>query len=53
MAEKTEMEITIQGNPAKPQGEAGAQMLERMNQSHDALTRWAAAAEQPCKSSRH
>ena len=41
MAEKSEMEITIQGNPAKPQGEQGAQMLARMNQSHDALTRWA------------
>lgn len=41
MSEKTQMEVTIEGNPAKPQGEAGAQMLDRMNQSHDALTRWA------------
>ncbi len=49
MAEKTEMEITIQGNPAKPQGEAGAQMLERMNQSHDALTRWALQFLPPVK----
>ena len=43
MSEKTEMEVTLEGNPAKPQGEAGAQMLERMNNSHDALTHWALA----------
>lgn len=41
MAEKTEMEITIEGNPAKPQGKAGEQMLERMNSSHNELTKWA------------
>lgn len=33
-------EITNLGNPAKPSGEAGAMMLERMNQSHDAVTNW-------------
>lgn len=41
MEEKTQMQITIEGNPAKPQGEAGEQMLARMNASHDVLTRWA------------
>ncbi len=33
--------ITINGNPGKPTGEAGKQMLERMNQSHYELTGWA------------
>ena len=33
--------ITINGNPGKPTGEAGKQMLERMNQSHFELTGWA------------
>lgn len=33
-------EITDLGNPAKPVGEAGVMMLERMNQSHDAVTNW-------------
>lgn len=30
--------ITTAGNPAKPTGEAGTQMLERMNESHDGLS---------------
>ena len=35
-----EQSVTERGNPAKPQGEAGVQMLARMNQSHAAVTRW-------------
>lgn len=34
-------EITRMGNPRKPQGEEGARMLWRMNESHWALTGWA------------
>ena len=30
--------ITTAGNPARPTGEAGQQMLARMNESHAALT---------------
>lgn len=33
--------ITENGNPAKPVGEDGAAMLERMNKSHYDLTTWA------------
>lgn len=33
--------ITEIGNPAKPQGSAGEQMLCRMNDSHSAVTDWA------------
>lgn len=32
--------ITTAGNPARPTGEAGQQMLARMNESHAALTAW-------------
>lgn len=32
--------ITELGNPAKPQGEAGAQMLSQMNESHFAVSGW-------------
>ena len=35
-----EASVTELGNPAKPTGEAGAQMLERMNESHAAVTAW-------------
>lgn len=38
---KTEEEITKEGNPAKPEGEAGAEMLKRMNESHYKVTGWA------------
>ncbi len=31
---------TLLGNPGKPQGEAGAAMLSRMNQSHGPVTDW-------------
>lgn len=34
-------DITELGNPAKPQGEAGRQMLERMNDSHYQVSGWA------------
>lgn len=34
-------EITRKGNPKKPQGEEGKQMLRRMNLSHSAVTEWA------------
>ena len=32
--------ITIEGNPAKPEGESGAKMLNIMNDSHFAVTGW-------------
>lgn len=34
-------EITRKGNPRKPHGEEGEQMLRRMNESHAAVTQWA------------
>lgn len=34
-------EVTVKGRPNKPEGEVGAQMLARMNDSHGPLTRWA------------
>ena len=37
----SEQEITRKGNPRKPQGEEGRLMLERMNDSHGAVTSWA------------
>ncbi len=36
-----QQEITAKGRPNKPEGEAGAQMLARMNDSHGPLTQWA------------
>ena len=33
--------ITELGNPRKPQGDAGAEMLEGMNERHSAVTGWA------------
>ena len=36
----TEKSITQQGNPGKPTGEAGEQMLERMNREHYEVTGW-------------
>ncbi len=36
-----EMEITRLGNPARPAGETGRLMLNRMNRSHEVLTNWA------------
>ena len=41
MARKNQEEITRKGNPRKPQGEEGEQMLQRMNESHAAVTQWA------------
>lgn len=38
---KSQEEITQIGNPRKPQGEEGAWMLRRMNESHWAVTGWA------------
>lgn len=40
-AQKNQEEITRKGNPRKPQGEEGEQMLRRMNESHSAVTEWA------------
>lgn len=40
-AEKEQDIVTEQGNPRHPEGEAGAQMLARMNESHAAVTEWA------------
>lgn len=33
--------ITMEGNPSKPRGDAGMQMLQRMNRSHYEMTGWA------------
>ncbi|MDO4322043.1 MAG: class I SAM-dependent methyltransferase [Lachnospiraceae bacterium] len=33
--------VTRSGNPRKPEGEDGAKMLQRMNQSHSGVTGWA------------
>lgn len=41
MSDNYEMSVTEQGNPAKPQGTAGEEMLDRMNKSHYAVTGWA------------
>lgn len=41
MTDQNQNEITHKGNPAKPQGQEGHQMLERMNQSHNEVTNWA------------
>ena len=41
MAETRESEITKIGNPRKPQGKAGEEMLQRMNESHYEVTGWA------------
>lgn len=38
---KTQQKITESGNPRKPQGSSGQQMLKRMNESHYPLTSWA------------
>lgn len=38
---KNQDDITRKGNPGKPQGEEGEQMLLRMNESHAAVTQWA------------
>lgn len=35
-----ELKVTRQGNPARPEGEAGREMLERMNRSHYEVTGW-------------
>lgn len=40
MATEQERSVTHAGNPAKPTGEAGAEMLARMNDSHAAVTEW-------------
>ncbi len=36
-----ERRVTQVGNPARPEGSFGAQMLRRMNLSHECLTNWA------------
>ena len=38
---KTQEEVTRIGNPRKPEGTKGEEMLERMNQSHYEVTGWA------------
>lgn len=37
----SELSITELGNPAKPTGSAGEEMLERMSESHRSVTEWA------------
>ena len=39
--QETQAEITRLGNPRKPEGEAGEQMLDRMNADHSGVTSWA------------
>lgn len=34
-------ENKLAGNPRKPEGELGLEMLERMNETHEAVTNWA------------
>lgn len=41
MRYKNQEMMTRKGNPRKPQGEEGIQMLLRMNESHSAVTEWA------------
>lgn len=41
MSENYEKSVTEQGNPARPTGTAGEEMLSRMNESHYAVTGWA------------
>lgn len=41
MERRNEDDVTRLGNPAKPTGEAGEEMLLRMNESHFAVTGWA------------
>ena len=36
-------QVTAEGNPRRPEGEAGRAMLARMNESHAHLVDWAAA----------
>jgi len=36
-----ESRVTEAGNPAMPEGACGAQMLDRMNRSHEDVTNWA------------
>ena len=38
---RTQQQITDSGNPRKPTGDDGQKMLERMNESHYAVTGWA------------
>lgn len=39
--ENVKKSITELGNPAKPQGDAGKEMLSGMNEHHSAVTEWA------------
>lgn len=39
--EKNELSVTELGNPAKPNGKAGKEMLRRMGKSHSSVTEWA------------
>ncbi|MGN0254687.1 MAG: class I SAM-dependent methyltransferase [Chordicoccus sp.] len=41
MSENEETRTTELGNPRRPEGEAGEKMLDRMNESHYAMTGWA------------
>lgn len=43
MATDEERSVTRAGNPAKPTGTAGAEMLARMNNSHAEVTEWGLA----------
>lgn len=41
MNEEKHISVTELGNPRKPRGSAGEQMLNRMNESHRSVTEWA------------
>ena len=40
-ADQRRVAVTDMGNPSRPQGDAGRQMLKRMNRSHYDMTGWA------------
>ncbi len=41
MEQAVEHDITAMGDPSKPKGSAGSEMLSRMNESHRPVTEWA------------
>ena len=45
--DENDMPDTLLGNPGKPEGEAGAAMLSRMNMSHGPVTEWALSFMDP------
>lgn len=46
-SEEIQVPDTLMGNPGKPEGEAGAAMLARMNKTHGPVTEWALSFMDP------